>query len=59
MFNEEIEMTLECAVKVRKHLVRILETRNDEGLRAKLQYINGIIMQANSLQDQHASVVFA
>lgn len=52
MFNEEIEMTLECAIKVRKHLVRILETRNDEGLRQKLQYINSIIMQADSIQQE-------
>ena len=52
MFNEEIEMTLECAVKVRKHLLRILESRNETGLHEKLRFVNDIIMQANTLQDE-------
>ncbi|WP_370088854.1 hypothetical protein [Ekhidna sp.] len=52
MFNEELEMTLECAVKVRKHLVRILEGRQDSRLEMQLQYVNGLIMEANSMQDE-------
>ncbi|SNS52965.1 hypothetical protein SAMN05421640_0537 [Ekhidna lutea] len=56
MFNEEIEMTLECAVKVRKHLVRILENRNDARLEAKLQYVNSLIMQADSMQNKMLAV---
>jgi len=50
MFNEELEMTLECAVKIRKHLVRLLERTNDESLNAQLQYVNNIIMEADSMQ---------
>jgi len=52
MFNEEIEMTLECAIKVRKHLLRILENRNTSGLEEKLRYVNDIIMEASSIQDE-------
>ena len=56
MFNEEIEMTIECAVKVRKHLLRITETTNDLGYHDQLKYVNSIIMQANSLQDDLLAV---
>ncbi|MEP1034393.1 hypothetical protein [Ekhidna sp.] len=52
MFKEEIEMTLECAVKVRKHLVRILEGNNNAELEAQLQYVNGLIMEADSMQNK-------
>ena len=52
MFSNEIEMTLECAVKVRKHLMRILENRNESGLQEKLNYVNSIILEANSKQDE-------
>ena len=50
MFNEEIDMTLECAVKIRKHLVRLVERSNDDALNAKLQYVNNLIMEADSMQ---------
>ncbi|MEO9872301.1 hypothetical protein [Ekhidna sp.] len=56
MFNAEIEMTLECAVKVRKHLVRILESRSDVGLESQLQYVNRLIMEADSMQDKSLAV---
>ena len=52
MFSEEIEMTMECAVNVRKHLSKILENKNDETLEAKLKYVDSLILQANSLQSQ-------
>lgn len=52
MFREEIDMTLECAVKVRKHLVRILEGNNNPELQAQLQYVNGLIMEADSMQNE-------
>ncbi len=52
MFSEEIEMTMECAVKVRKHLARILENKNDDMLEAKLRYVDSLILQANSLQSE-------
>lgn len=52
MFNEEIELTLETAVKIRKHLTRMLEIKNESGLQEKLQYVNDIIMEANSMQDE-------
>lgn len=57
MFKEETEMTLECAVKVRKHLMRVLELRNESGLQDKLNYVNDLIMEANSMQDE--ALVFA
>ncbi|WP_350219032.1 hypothetical protein [Ekhidna sp.] len=57
MFKEEVEMTLECAVKVRKHLVRILENRADSSLEAKLQYVNSLIMDANSMQNEVLAAV--
>ncbi|WP_421764029.1 hypothetical protein [Ekhidna sp.] len=50
MFREEVEMTLECAVKMRKHLVRILENRTDSKLEAQLRYVNSLIMEADSMQ---------
>jgi len=50
MFNEEIDMTLECAVKIRKHLVRLVERSNDDALSAQLQYVNNLIMEADSMQ---------
>ncbi|NQZ75294.1 MAG: hypothetical protein HRT61_04170 [Ekhidna sp.] len=50
MFKEEVEMTLECAVNVRKHLVRILENRTDSDLEAQLKYVNSLILEANSMQ---------
>lgn len=52
MFNEEIQITIECALKMRKHLVRVLETRNDDSLKQKLMYVNNIIMQATSIQEE-------
>ena len=52
MFREEIEMTLECAVKVRKHLVRILEKDTDSALEARLKYVNGLIKEANSMRNK-------
>lgn len=50
MFNEEIEMTMECAVKIRTHLQRTLEGKNDELLESKLKYVDNLILQTNSLQ---------
>lgn len=50
MFREEVEMTLECAVKVRKHLVRILENKTDAVLEEQLQYVNNLILEANAMQ---------
>lgn len=52
MFREELEMTLECAVKVRKHLVRILEGNSNPELQAQLQYVNSLIMEADSMQSE-------
>lgn len=57
MFNEEIDLTLETAIKVRKHLLRLTEYRNESGLQEKLQYVNDLIMEASSMQDE--SLVFA
>ena len=57
MFKEEVEMTLECAVKIRKHLVRILENRTDSGLEAQLRYVNSLIMDANSMQNEVLAAV--
>jgi hypothetical protein len=57
MFRDEVEMTLECAVKVRKHLVRILENRADSSLEAQLQYVNSLIMDANSMQNEMLAAV--
>ncbi|MEO1256607.1 MAG: hypothetical protein AAFY41_17195 [Bacteroidota bacterium] len=56
MFSEEIEMTMECAVKVRKHLATILENKSDELLEAKLRYVDGLILQANTLQSEVLAV---
>ncbi|MEQ6168104.1 MULTISPECIES: hypothetical protein [unclassified Ekhidna] len=56
MLNEEIEMTLECAVKIRKHLVRLLDGKSDEALESKLQYVNSLIMEADSMQYEVAAV---
>ena len=56
MLNEEIEMTLECAVKIRKHLVRLLDGKSDEALESKLQYVNSLIMEADSMRYEVAAV---
>ena len=45
-------MTMECAVKVRKHLAKILEDKSDDLLEAKLKYVDSLILQANSLQSE-------
>ena len=57
MFRAEVEMTMECAVKVRKHLVRILENRTDSALEAQLRYVNSLIMDANSMQNEMLAAV--
>ncbi|WP_420316930.1 hypothetical protein [Ekhidna sp.] len=56
MFNEEIDMTLECAIKIRKHLVRILEKRRDAELESKLQYVNCLIIHADNMQSNMLAV---
>ena len=50
MLNEELDMTLECAVKIREHLIRLLERKNDEVLTSKLHYVNALIMEADARQ---------
>lgn len=56
MFNEEIEMTLECAVKIRKHLMRSLDREKNEELESQLHYVNNIIVQADTLQYEMTAV---
>ena len=50
MLNEELELTLECAQKIRTHLMRMLESKSDEVLASKLQYVNSLILEADARQ---------
>ncbi|GAB4251899.1 MAG: hypothetical protein Tsb0034_30750 [Ekhidna sp.] len=59
MFEDEIEMTLECAVNVRKHLIRILENRSEHELHEKLHFVNNIILQASTLREHSPAAVQA
>ena len=45
MFDEDLEMTLECALNIRSHLTRILEREHIGALEKQLQYVNQIIRQ--------------
>ena len=53
MFNEELEMTLETAVKVRNHLIRILSKEHQNELVEKLIYVDKIIKEASAQEDKN------
>jgi hypothetical protein len=45
MNNEEIELALNCAMNIKKHLTRVLEKRKESELENKLQYVNNLIQE--------------
>jgi len=47
MFSEEIKMTVETAVKVRKHLLRKLQNNYEAKIAEQLIYVDNIINEAN------------
>jgi len=57
MFNEEIDMTLETAVKVRTHLIRLLSKEHHNDLVEKLIYVDKIIKEVSEQEDK--DLVFA
>ena len=57
MFNEETEMTLETAVKVRRHLLRLLSKQHENSLVERLIYVDSIIKEASS--EEGRTLVFA
>ncbi len=52
MINEEneIEMMLECAAKVKKHLTRVLENKREIALKLKLNYVDELMTEADSIR---------
>ena len=52
VMQEDITTTMDCAVKVRKHLVRMLNTNFDPKLQEKLDYVNSMIMEINEIQEE-------
>ena len=47
MFSEEIEITVETATKVRKHLLRKLQRDYEANIAEQLRYVDNIINEAN------------
>ena len=54
--NDEMQNVLECAVNVQKHLVRLLEEKQDPALEEKLNYVNSVINEVNEMQVELQSV---
>jgi len=57
MFDEEIEITLETAIKVRNHLIRLLSEGHQNNLEEKLSYVDQIIEEVSIEEDKN--LVFA
>ena len=53
MFNEETEMTLETAIKVRNHLIRLLSQEHQNDLAERLIYVDQIIKDASTQEDKN------
>lgn len=53
--EKEIDLMLECASKVRKHLERVVDEKKELALRLKLNYVDEIIHEADSLKKEIAS----
>ncbi len=49
--ENEIEMMLECASKVKGHLTRVLENKKEIALRLKLNYVDQIITEADTIKE--------
>lgn len=54
--NDEMRNVLDCAVNVQKHLVRLLEEKQDPQLQEKLNYVNSVISEVNEMQVELQSV---
>ncbi len=52
--DNEIEMMLECAAKVKKHLTRVLEEKREISLRLKLNYVDELMTEADSIKEKIA-----
>lgn len=48
--ENEIELMLECAAKVKKHLTRALEEKKEIALKLKLNYVDEIILEAAAIK---------
>ena len=53
--ENEIELMLECASKVKGHLTRVLESNKDIALRLKLNYVDEIILEADTIKKNIAT----
>ena len=54
--NDEMKNVLECAVNVQKHLVRLLEEKEDAALQEKLNYVNSVISEVSEMQVEMQAV---
>ncbi len=52
MINDEMKNVLECAVNVKKHLVRMLAEKQDSALQEKLDYVNSVISEVNEMKEE-------
>ena len=48
--EKEIDLMLECASKVKGHLTRVLENKKEIALRLKLNYVDEIITEADTIK---------
>ena len=48
--ENEIDLMLECASKVKGHLTRVLENKKEIALRLKLNYVDDIITEADTIK---------
>lgn len=53
--ENDVDLTLECASKVREHLNRVLENKKEIALKLKLNYVDEIILEADSIKKDIAS----
>ena len=48
--ENEIDLMLECASKVKNHLTRVLEEKKEIALKLKLNYVDEIMLEADSIK---------
>ncbi|MEM6643465.1 MAG: hypothetical protein AAF616_10840 [Bacteroidota bacterium] len=48
--ENEIDLMLECASKVKGHLSRVLEQKSEIALRMKMHYVDSIIDEADAIK---------
>ena len=53
--ENDIDLTLECASKVREHLNRVLENKKEIALKLKLHYVDELILEADTIKKDIAT----